>query len=49
MENLIQHKVNCRYNVTIGMLAYIFYSNEDGVRVSSIDISSIEGNVKQTT
>ena len=24
MEDLIQHKINCRYNVTIGMLTYLF-------------------------
>ena len=42
MENLIQHKINCRYNVTIGMLTYMFYLNEEGERIPSIDVSSIE-------
>ena len=42
MEDLIQHKINCRYNVTIGMLTYMFYLNEEGVRIPSIELSDIE-------
>ena len=42
LKELIQHKINCRYNVTIGMLTYMFYLNEEGVRIPSIDVSSIE-------
>jgi hypothetical protein len=42
LNELIQHKINCRYNVTIGMLKYMFYLNEEGVRIPSIDVSSIE-------
>ena len=42
MDELIQHKINCRFNVTIGMLTYMFYVNEVGVRTPSIDVSNIE-------
>ena len=42
MDELIQHKINCRFNVTIGMLTYMFYVNEVGVRTPSIDVSDIE-------
>ena len=42
MDELIQHKINCRFNVTIGMLTYMFYTNEVGVRTPSIDVSDIE-------
>jgi uncharacterized radical SAM superfamily Fe-S cluster-containing enzyme len=42
MEDLIQHKINCRYNVTIGMLTYMFYLNEEGVQIPSIELSDIE-------
>ena len=42
MEDPIQHKINCRYNVTIGMLTYMFYLNEEGVRIPSIEVSDIE-------
>ena len=42
MEEFIQHKINCRYNVTIGMTTYMFYLNEYGVRIPSIDVSNIE-------
>ena len=42
MEDLIQHKINCRYNVTIGMLTYMFYVNEEGVRIPSIEVSDME-------
>ena len=42
MEDLIQHKINCRYNVTIGTLTYMFYLNEEGVRIPSVDVSDIE-------
>ena len=42
MEDLIQHKINCRYNVTIGMLPYMFYWNEEGEQIPSIVVSDIE-------
>jgi hypothetical protein len=42
MEELIQHKINCRFNVTIDMITYMFYVNEDGVRIYSVDVSSID-------
>ena len=42
MEELIQHKINCRYNVTTAMTTYMFYLNEYGVRIPSIDVSNIE-------
>ena len=42
LKELIQHKINCRFNVTIGMLTYMFYLNDEGVRIPSIDVSSIE-------
>ena len=42
MEDLIQHKVNCRSNVTIGMLTYMLYLSEEGVRIPSIEVSDIE-------
>ena len=42
MEDLIQHKINCRYNVTIGTLTYMFYLNEEGVLIPSIEVSDIE-------
>ena len=42
MEDLIQHKISCRYNVTIGMLTYMFYMNEEGVRIPSIDVSDMD-------
>jgi len=42
LKELIQHKINCKYNVTMGMLTYMFYLNEEGVRIPSIDVSSIE-------
>ena len=42
LNELIQQKINCRFNVTIGMLTYMFYVNEEGVRIPSIDVSDIE-------
>ena len=42
MDELTQHKINCRFNVTIGMLTYMFYVNEVGVRTPSVDVSDIE-------
>ena len=42
MEDLIQHRINCRYNVTIGMLTYMFYLKEEGVRIRSIEVSDID-------
>ena len=31
LKELIQHKINCRYNISIGMLTYMFYLNEEGL------------------
>ena len=42
LNELIQHKINCRFNVTIGMLTYMFYVNEEGVQIPSIELSDIE-------
>ena len=42
LNELIQHKINCRYNVTTNMLKYMFYLNECGIKVCCIDVSSIE-------
>jgi hypothetical protein len=42
LNELIQPKINCRFNVTIDMLTYMFYVNEDGVRIYSIDVSVID-------
>ena len=41
LKELIQHKINCRYNVTIGMLTYMFYLNEEGVRIPSVEVSDM--------
>ena len=41
MKELIQCKINCKYNVSMEDLKYMFYVNKDGVRVSCIDVSSI--------
>ena len=42
LKELIQHKINCRFNVTIDMLTYMFYYNSDGVRIYSVDVSAID-------
>ena len=42
LKELIQHKINCRFNVSIDALKYMFYLNERGVKVASLDVSSIE-------
>ena len=42
MEDLIQHKINCRYNVTISMLPYMFYWNEEGEQIPSIVVSDMD-------
>ena len=42
MEDLIQHKIHCRYDVTIGMLPYMFYMAEEGLRIPSIDVSNLD-------
>ena len=42
LKELIQHKINCRFNVTIDMLTYMFYYNFDGVRIYSVDVSNID-------
>ena len=41
-NEFIQHEINCKYNVTIDMLTYMCYLNDEGLRVCSIDVSSIE-------
>ena len=41
MNELIKHKIHCRYNVTIEMLKYMFYVNQDGFKIACIDVSSI--------
>ena len=41
MSELIQHKIHCKYNVTIEMLKYMFYVNQDGFKIACIDVSSI--------
>ena len=41
MNELIQHKIHCKYNVTIEMLKYMFYVNIDGFKIACIDVSSI--------
>ena len=38
LKELIQHKINCRFNVTIDMLTYMFYYNSDGMRIYSVDV-----------
>ena len=42
LKELIQHKIICRYNISIGMLTYMFYLNEEGIRIPSIAVSDIE-------
>ena len=41
MNELIDHKIRCKYNFAMDALKYMFYVNNDGVRVSCIDVSSI--------
>ena len=42
-NELMQHKINCRYNnITIEMLQYMYYVDEYSVRWHCIDISCIE-------
>ena len=41
-KELIQHKINCRYNISIGMITYMFYLNEKGILRPSIGVSDIE-------
>tara|TARA_B100000787_G_scaffold149360_1_gene121300 strand:+ start:295 stop:552 length:258 start_codon:yes stop_codon:yes gene_type:complete len=40
-NELIEHKIHCKYNFAIDALKYMFYVNNDGVRISCLDISSI--------
>ena len=42
LDELIQHEINCKYNVAIDMLRYIFHVDHCGIRVCSIDVSSID-------
>ena len=32
-NELIQHQINCRFNVIIDMLTYRFYLNDEGQRI----------------
>ena len=41
MSELIQHKIHCKYNVTIEMLKYMFYVNQDGFKIACLDVTSI--------
>tara|TARA_B110000971_G_scaffold197350_1_gene213141 strand:+ start:154 stop:396 length:243 start_codon:yes stop_codon:yes gene_type:complete len=41
MFELIQLKVQCKFNVTMDMLKYMFYVNQDGFKIACIDVSSI--------
>ena len=42
LNELVQHKLNCRFNVTISMLTYMFYLNKEGYRVPSINVSDLD-------
>ena len=42
LKDMIQHKISCRYNISIGMMTYMFYLNEEGIRIPSISVSDIE-------
>jgi len=41
MHELIQLKIHCKFNVTMEMLKYMFYVNQDGFKIACIDVSSI--------
>ena len=41
MHELIQLKIHCKFNVTMEMLKYMFYVNQDGLKIVCIDVSSI--------
>ena len=41
LDELIKHKMHCRYNVTIDMVKYMFYLNKNGVRIPCLDVTSI--------
>ena len=41
LDELIQHKIHCHYNVTIDMVKYMFYLNKNGVRIPCLDVTSI--------
>ena len=41
MHELIQLKIHCKFNVTMEMLEYMFYVNQDGFKIACIDVSSI--------
>ena len=42
LKELIQHKINCRFNVTIHMLTYIHYLNDGGIRIPTISVNDID-------
>ena len=42
LKELIQHKIDCRFNISIGMLTYMYYLNEEGVRIPSISVNDID-------
>ena len=41
MSELIQHKIHCKYNVTIEMLKYMYCVNTDGFRIACTDVTPI--------
>ena len=41
LKELIQHKIHCKYNIKIDDLKYMFYVNKEGIRICTIDVSSI--------
>jgi hypothetical protein len=42
LKELIQNKINCRYNISIGMLTYMFYLNDEGIRIPTISVNDID-------
>ena len=41
MHELIQLKIHCKFNVTMEMLKYMFYVNQDGFKIACLDVTSI--------
>ena len=41
MTELIEHKIHCKYNFAMDALKYMFYVNNDGIRISCLDFSSV--------
>ena len=42
LKELIQYKINCIYNISIGMLTYMFYLNEEVIRIPTISVNDID-------